>query len=173
MPILQRAVIALLATLGVSALASASLAQDRFRPGVSLDDDQPFPAHMVMPAEPNAPSKPATAHRPETHAAPKPNIALDLGPGVGIVEKPAAVREKPMRPPLLLDTRLPGPVLDRTKLDPNAHLLDTYGEPPGPPPDLVQSPPNSASIQNLAGHGLTVTLPVARLLRGMGNAPSN
>jgi len=160
---------ALLAPLTLCALASPSFAEDKFRPGVSLDDPIFTTAMPVPPMKPKAPAQKAE------QAGPKPNIALDLGPGVGIVDKPAAAREKPTRSPLLLDTRLPGPALDDSRLSPASRLLDRGpADPPGPPPDWVQSAPNSASIQNYsAPHGVTITVPVAKLLRSVTSAPSN
>lgn len=170
MTLLRRGVVALLVPLTLCALASPSFAEDKFRPGVSLDDPI-FTAAMPLP--PMKPKPPA--QRAEPTPQHKPNIALDLGPGIGIVDKPAAVREKPIRSPLLLDTRLPGPALDDSRLSPASRLLDRGpADPPGPPPDWVQSAPTSASIQNYsAPHGMTLTVPVAKLLRSVTSAPSN
>jgi hypothetical protein len=117
-----------------------------FTPNARLS--APLIPSVAAPASPQAPAI----------AEPIPVIDLDVGPGVAI----PAVR------PLVIDSDLSRPVFHINR-DPNEdEILVGSDAPQGPPPQLIDSPPSSASLQGNFGHsGMRLVLPVARILRSL------
>jgi len=107
-------------------------------------------------------------HRPATGAAtPKPGIALDLGPGLGLFPSDTGADSATRFQPSSLARGANAPDLDsRPAFDLGMHGGSSDGQSP------ASAAPGSASMPNFnQGHGMTIMLPLFSLLNKIPGPP--